>query len=526
MGYRVGAGFGDGVFGMMRVVNSSNSVSTALSRWPWIAIAMTLLCTAALGCSGKTDPVLTQTMIWVDADPEVRQWASAVEIVVAREEQDGFVNVASKSVAFLDDDAVASRWPILVPVEPASGAERFKVSAIATATGGRSLEAFVIAGYVPHSKRQAYLYLTSECEGAAACPDTETCVFGECESATIRPENLQQFNANNGGLGQWWVRSDAGVVDAGVDASLDAGASVDSGVDASVVVDWDAGDYLADAGSVRIADADCPNLPLDPPATAPACPAGDDVTLSIDVTLAPSLPIDPKSLQKDGVGRVVVWLFASADLGVAPIDVLATAEDFNLGAGATEPAHFERSGLPPAPYWVFAYLSDAPGAAMSYLARLGDAVTAVPAFVRACESTTLEVVLSHRMVSVMGTVVANGSLRTDGGPISGVLRLGSKSAPSGEDGTEYYSLIGADVSVLVSYHMIPSLSAGGPVGGRLLVAPSPFYFYGHLDVSSGDGVAIESGDLLFSDPAGTQAICLNPAVESHVASFVLNQRVE
>lgn len=193
-----------------------------LSRW--MALAP---CLCLLGC---TEP--TQVLVEIDGDELVWDAMQSLRVTVWPRDSDGVESATTVE----DTEHVADGLsrPFLVPLAPRNGdaSRGYRVEAVATLSGGRTVTARVISGYQPNATRVVRVFLDAECVGAAECPTAEqTCRDGVCVDADIPPDML-----------------------CGLDESCDAGP--DAGHDA--LDGGDAGDGPCSFDESRISDNFCP----------------------------------------------------------------------------------------------------------------------------------------------------------------------------------------------------------------------------------------------------------------------------
>ncbi|HEX5656616.1 MAG TPA: hypothetical protein VFX59_05445 [Polyangiales bacterium] len=141
-------------------------------------------CLVTLSCS---DPELTQVLVTVKPEAQVRAQASGVRVQVSAQTAGTAPAVlAEQTSAPWNDDGTYTIS--LVPKHPERDARyRVEVSAIAGSTVVAT--ARLISGYVQGDTRYVYMLLSDSCRGVVCSADS-TCVDGACRSAALEPGEL------------------------------------------------------------------------------------------------------------------------------------------------------------------------------------------------------------------------------------------------------------------------------------------------------------------------------------------------
>lgn len=147
-------------------------------------IRFAFLAAVTWACACRDPQHLTQTVITVDADPEVRAAVSHVT-VLSRSLLDDAIDEASS--------AEHPDWPMRVVLAPLRGdaARRFELLFSALGEGGQLFAFRLESGFVHDTARYARIQIRRNCIGT----ESASCVTAECNSRKLAPSLLGHSSA-------------------------------------------------------------------------------------------------------------------------------------------------------------------------------------------------------------------------------------------------------------------------------------------------------------------------------------------
>jgi hypothetical protein len=156
-------------------------------------IRCSFLAVVTWACACRDPQALTQTVVVVDADPEVRAVVSHVT-VLSRNLLDGAVDEASS--------ADHPDWPMRVVLAPLRGdaARRFELLFSALGEGGQLFAFRLESGFVQDTARYARIHIRGNCIGT----DSASCVTAECNSRKLAPSLLGRSSATAYARSRTW----------------------------------------------------------------------------------------------------------------------------------------------------------------------------------------------------------------------------------------------------------------------------------------------------------------------------------
>ena len=165
-----------------------------------LALAVLAGCLAA-GCK---DPVVTQVMVTVDADPEIRRVARRLEFRVYGGERtmDGIPNEGMEFVRF-PIEAGDIPWPVTIALAPRAEDDDRQYRVVVTALDARGAfvaEVKAISGYTRGKTLWLRLYIDRFCLYVDDCVDDAdlTCAGGMCVGARTPEDRLPDFGDDAG----------------------------------------------------------------------------------------------------------------------------------------------------------------------------------------------------------------------------------------------------------------------------------------------------------------------------------------
>jgi hypothetical protein len=238
-----------------RIATAAAKASSSAVARGGAALAGLALC----GCAGEATP--TQVMVFVDADPVVRERTAALEVHVLGGPRGEALREALSDVLRTSEGQL--RWAVPVAVLPAGGdpARTFEVHAVARDGAGAALvEGRVRGGFVADELRTASVQLSMDCQ-AVRCGADQTCAAGRCVDAYVPPDAMPRWTPGeappapvtspDGGA----PRPLDGATDSDAGAGSDAGPGSDAGTRPGTVAQ----------GDPCRADADCAGSPVPGP---------------------------------------------------------------------------------------------------------------------------------------------------------------------------------------------------------------------------------------------------------------------